>query len=317
MVLLDIKFDNKEHLFCYDEILLALAKWKNIDCNHIYIYRWGFDFNVEKADESGRIGSAINILEHKLDKPFYDQLGIKAIHNKITKINQDILNIIISTIKYNKVPVAILFDSYYNPMHKNYKKMHVYYYILLIGVSANESFYFLDNQHKEKLEEIKYIDIMENTIEFCIFEFYKPHLSNISLYEETKKIVSESLKNNYLYNVLNDFIKYISILSVKKETEYSSDNIFFCELYHKLFIIENFKKTFINSFIYINEFEHKNCIEITNEILKKDVNYWWTIRMLIGKECMSGKCREHVIIPKIKLLFEKIRNIEMEFALCF
>lgn len=152
-----------DDIFCLEDCFATLCKWYETDYELMFIYSWDFYYKDDKRNHSSVENVTKNLypVKHNKEIPLHKYHGLHIEQRVFQGMNEE-LEFLITQFK-EKTPVIALFDSYWCPWEKGYKKnnsgLRYKHAILLTGYNditgnfiCEDPFYNLHNFEYGKSE---------------------------------------------------------------------------------------------------------------------------------------------------------------------
>jgi hypothetical protein len=147
-----------------EDIIAAIADWKNRDCLFMFAGAWTFHFTGGQTNVHDRLRVGNEEYVYYLQKHH----GIALNWHQDFKTSD--IDTIIHEVK-NNTPVIIHLDSFYCPWHMYYGKNHSMHFCLLIGFHKN-GFRCIDPYLTPNIEDISMNDVLAGCKEYALIEFH-------------------------------------------------------------------------------------------------------------------------------------------------
>lgn len=195
--MLNIQIERNSSNNCYDEVFVALAKYKERDFEVMFSGSWGCKFDKDSNTLNADRGDKELLLEKyhgiKLLKDFPAE-GFnfrKVVEEELSK----------------GLPVAVVVDTYYIPWLTQYYKLQHYDHVFLIIGYNDEEYFTTDSQFAKPFSKISLDDFNQGLIQYMTFEF-----KDLECQINTKELISKALnkiKNDH-HNALEDLKAFIT-----------------------------------------------------------------------------------------------------------
>lgn len=141
-------------LSCFDDILYTLAKWKNKDCNFMFIDRWNF----YKEDRDSDILGELFISKYEINVNYLRKFHGIDIKEKKVETYLELLNVLSRELLKGN-PIIVIFDAYACPWDQFYWKYHNRHRCIVVGIDfGKKTITMCDPYNNREKEEIFFED---------------------------------------------------------------------------------------------------------------------------------------------------------------
>ena len=142
-----------EKLNCFERPIYTYINWREQDPSYLGLAAWSFTHNYVKNFE----GIQKNIPMLWILNAVKYIYNIELLITYIVDINEAI-RVVTRELEMKK-PVMIYVDSYYCPWYPSYYKSHINHYVLVVGVTMDNNFIYLDKASEKS--EYKILPIVD------------------------------------------------------------------------------------------------------------------------------------------------------------